>query len=112
VAFDAIPAIAPAGEIVLKIRAKADVAGNHVFRAEVRCKTTGTRLVREEVTHYYQDGPTLQQTAAPAAPAPMPPQGPDPMPRDTQRTAEREAPLPLPQSQSTGTPVPTPAIRR
>ena len=63
VVFDPIPAIPPAAELVLKVKAKAEVAGNHVFRAEVHCKTIGTRLVREEVTHYYQDGPSLQQAA-------------------------------------------------
>jgi uncharacterized repeat protein (TIGR01451 family) len=96
VAFDRIPAIPPAAEIVLKVKAKADMAGNHVFRAEVHCKTIGTRLVREEVTHFYQDGPGLQQaTAAPETPAPsaMAPVAPE-----EPRTAQREAPLPLPQS--------------
>ncbi len=89
VVFDQIPAIPPATELVLKVRAKAALAGNHVFRAEVHCKTIGTRLVREEVTHFYQDGPSLQQaTSAPAA-APV---------VNEPRTAEREAPLPLPQA--------------
>ena len=69
VVFDPIPAIPPAAEIVLKVKAKAEVAGNHVFRAEVHCKAIGTRLVREEVTHYYQDGPSLQQAAATPAEA-------------------------------------------
>ena len=69
VVFDLIPAIPPATELVLKVKAKAEVAGNHVFRAELHCKAIGTRLVREEVTHYYQDGPSLQQAAAaPAKP--------------------------------------------
>ena len=107
VVFDPIPAIAPAAELVLKVKAKAEVAGNHVFRAEVHCKTMGTRLVREEVTHYYQDGPSLQQATA------APPSRRDvggPVTRDEPRTAERQAPLPLPQS--SGQPLPTPAIKR
>jgi uncharacterized repeat protein (TIGR01451 family) len=87
VAFDLIPAVPPAAELVLKVKARAEVAGNHVFRAEVHCKALGTRLVREEATHFYQDGPTLQQA-----------------------TATRQAPLPLPRS--SGQPLPTPVITR
>ncbi len=103
VVFDQIPAIPPATELVLKVKAKAALAGNHVFRAEVHCKTIGTRLVREEVTHFYQDGPGLQQaTSAPAAAAPV---------AEEPRTAEREAPLPLPQA-GAGAMLPAPAIKR
>ncbi len=109
VVFDLIPAIPPAAEIVLKVKIKAETAGNHVFRAEVHCKTLGTRLVREEVTHFYQDGPSLQQaTVAPAkrtATSSAPP-----VTRDEPRIAERQAPLPLPQS--AGQPLPTPTIKR
>ena len=63
VVFDLIPTIAPADEVVLKVKAKAEVPGNHVFRAEVHCKAIGTRLVREEETFYYQDGPSSQPAA-------------------------------------------------
>jgi len=105
VVFDRIPAIPPAAEVVLKVKAKAGAAGNHVFRAEVHCKTMGIRLVGEEVTHFYQDGPSLQQaTAEPAKPVP------EPVMRDEPRTAERQAPLPLPQS--SGQPLLAPAIKR
>ncbi len=100
VVFDTIAAVPPAAEVVLTIKAKAEVAGSHVFRAEVHCKSDGTRLVREEMTHYYQDAPGQQQTAASAElPA-----------RDEPRTAERQTPLPLPQSSDRL--VPTPAIKR
>jgi uncharacterized repeat protein (TIGR01451 family) len=98
VVFDVIPVIGPASEMVLTVKAKAQVAGNHVFRAEVRCKAAGTRLVREEMTHYYQDGLGQQEIVgnrADAAP-------------DGQRTAERQSPLPLPPDQ----PEPTRAIKR
>ena len=106
VVFDPISALPPGAELVLKVRAKAGVAGNHVFRAEVHCKSIGTRLVREEVTHYYQDGPNMQQaTATKPAPAPLAPSA-----REEQRTAERQAPLPLPQSPDQL--LPTTAIRR
>jgi len=108
VVFDLIPAIPPAAEIVLKVKVKAEAAGNHVFRAEVHCKAMGIRLVREEVTHYYQDGPSLQQ--ATAAPAKRAAKSTPPVTRDEPRTAERQAPMPLPQS--TGQPLPTATIKR
>jgi len=107
VIFDRIPVIPPAAEVVLKVKAKAEVAGNHAFRAEVHCKAMGIRLVGEEVTHYYQDGPGLQQATAEPAKAASPL---EPATRDEQRTAERQPPLPLPQS--SGQPLPTPAIKR
>ena len=95
VVFTRIPAIPPASELVLKVKAKAAVAGNHVFRAEVHCKTMGIRLVGEQVTHYYQDGPSTQQaTSAPTRPATMS----ETTGQDDLRTAERQAPLPLPPS--------------
>ena len=86
--------------MVLTIMAKAGVAGNHVFRAEVHCKTAGMRLVREEMTHYYQDGPGMQQANVATRPEAA---------HDDQRTAERP-PLPLPQSPDQ--PMPTRAINR
>jgi uncharacterized repeat protein (TIGR01451 family) len=101
VVFDMVPAIAPATELVLTIKAKADLAGNHVFRAEVHCKSAGTRLVREETTRYYQDSPG-QQTALAG-------NGGETS-RDDRRTAERQAPLPLPQTSDQ--PLLTPALKR
>ena len=104
VVFDPVPAIAPASELVLTVKAKAEAAGNHVFRAEVHCKSAGTRLVREEMTRYYQDNPDRQQTLAGAEAS-----------RDGQRTAERPAsgyPAPLPLPQAPDQPLPTPAIKR
>ena len=86
VIFDAIPAVPPAAELVLTVKAKAGVAGNHVFRAEVHCKSAGTRLVREEMTHFYQDGADRPQMATDS----------DQPASDEQRTAGRLAPLPLP----------------
>ncbi len=103
VVFELIPAIAPATELVLTVKAKADLAGNHVFRAEVHCKSAGTRLVREEMTRYYQDNPTAQQ-----APQRTTPSKEDRY-RDEQRTAERQTPMPLPQAPDL---TPTPALKR
>ncbi|MGA2253570.1 MAG: hypothetical protein ABSG53_02825 [Thermoguttaceae bacterium] len=108
VVFDRIPVVPPAAELVLKVKAKAGVAGNHVFRAEVHCKTMGIRLVGEEATHFYQDGPNLQQ--ATTAPAKATATSEPPITQDEPRTAERQAPLPLPQS--SGQPLLAPAIKR
>lgn len=107
VVFDMVPAIAPASELVLTVKAKAQVAGNHVFRAEVHCKSAGTRLVREEMTRYYQENPSQQQTLAGGTPGQR---GDADGSRDGQRTAERQAPLPLPQAPDE--PLPTPAFKR
>ncbi len=103
VVFDLIPAIAPANEVVLTVKAKADAAGNHVFRAEVHCKSAGTRLVREEMTRYYQDNPTAQQAPQRTVPSK------EDRYRDEQRTAERQSPMPLPQAPDL---TPTPALKR
>ena len=61
VVFMPIPTITPGTEIVLKIRARAEAPGNHVFRAEMYCKALGSRLVSEEVTLYYQDALAIPQ---------------------------------------------------
>jgi uncharacterized repeat protein (TIGR01451 family) len=53
VAFKTIPQIKADGEIVLKVTARADRPGNHVFRAEVLCRSIGTKLAAEETTHFY-----------------------------------------------------------
>ncbi|MGA2798322.1 MAG: CARDB domain-containing protein [Thermoguttaceae bacterium] len=61
VVFTPIPALAPGAETVLKIRARADTPGNHIFRAEMHCKALGSRLVSEEATLYYQDALAIPQ---------------------------------------------------
>jgi len=53
VAFPRLPPVAPGADVRLKIRAKAQVAGNHVFRAEMQCRPLGTRLASEETTYFY-----------------------------------------------------------
>ncbi len=54
--FSPIAAIAPGQTQVLKIKAKADRAGNHIFRAEVYCQSAGVRLVSEGTTRYFGSG--------------------------------------------------------
>jgi len=75
VVFQPLLSLAPGAEAVLKIRAKAETAGNHVFRAEARCKPLNARLVSEATNLYYVDGPTEpqeSQTANPPADQPPP----------------------------------------
>jgi uncharacterized repeat protein (TIGR01451 family) len=55
VLFQPITSLAAGAEAVFKVRAKAELAGNHVFRAEAHCKPLGARLVREATNLYYAD---------------------------------------------------------
>jgi len=92
VAFSPIPSIAAGGQAVLTIHARAETPGNHVFRAEVSCKATGTRLLSEETTHFYQtERKALQDSGVPAEKATLPP------PAAPSRTADqRQATVPAP----------------
>ncbi len=67
VVFERIPTIAAGQKMMLKIKAKADSPGSHVFRVEVRSDPAGTRLVREGTTRFYGSGSLPAQTT-PAAP--------------------------------------------
>ncbi|MBW3595853.1 MAG: DUF11 domain-containing protein [Planctomycetes bacterium] len=61
-----IPSLEPGGEAVLKIRAKADQAGNHIFRAVVQCNAPETRLAAEETTRFFGGAATPAKSPAPA----------------------------------------------
>ena len=63
VTFQPIPSLAPGAEVVFTVRARADAAGNHVFRAEALCKPLGARLIREATNLYYADVSAAQPTA-------------------------------------------------
>jgi len=63
VVFQPLRVLAPGAEAVLKVRARADVAGNHIFRAEAHCKPLGTRLVNEVTNLYYPDDPSGAKNA-------------------------------------------------
>ncbi|NQU24526.1 MAG: hypothetical protein HQ567_24855 [Candidatus Nealsonbacteria bacterium] len=80
IVFSPIPSVAPGKEVVLKIHARAEIAGNHVFRAEVHCKPLGTRLVSEETTYFYADESASRVAAQPirnaTPPSPAPPNRP------------------------------------
>ncbi len=69
VEFKAIPSIAAGGEVIYTITARAETAGNHVFRAEVHCKSLGTSLASEETTKFYAEGSALEQEGVSPTPA-------------------------------------------
>jgi uncharacterized repeat protein (TIGR01451 family) len=84
VVFSPVASLAPQEELLLKVRARAEVAGNHIFRAEVHCRPLGSRLVSEETTHFYQED-SFSREGAGLAPVDEPPQdgvrgGPTPAP--------------------------------
>jgi uncharacterized repeat protein (TIGR01451 family) len=73
VVFRPITSIPAGSETVLKVKARADQPGNHIFRAEVTCASVGAKLASEETTMFYGDGRNAQRTAMrPLAPAPAP----------------------------------------
>lgn len=53
VVFHPIASIAPGTEVLLRIKARAEKAGTHVFRAEVVCSKAGTKLATEETTLFF-----------------------------------------------------------
>lgn len=55
VAMDAIAALPAGAEKVVRIRARADRPGRHVFRAELLCSQPQTRLAEEEMTTFYAE---------------------------------------------------------
>lgn len=58
VAFETTPNLAAGQELVLSVRAKAQVAGTHIFRAEAQCRDQGNKLSAEETTQFYQNDAT------------------------------------------------------
>jgi uncharacterized repeat protein (TIGR01451 family) len=55
VTFKTIASLAAGSEIVLRVNARAEVAGNHIFRAEVACHSPPAKLAAEETTLFYGD---------------------------------------------------------
>lgn len=100
VTFDTISSLHPGKEIRLKIYARAQTPGAHIFRAEVHCRPLGTRLVREETTHFYASDGGATAPVATSLPARS-----FSGPSDSVRTAERRSLTPVkeePSSNSTG----------
>lgn len=71
VTFATIDAVDPNEEIVCKITARASQPGNHLFRAELACESTDTRLVVEETTRFYGDAPVKPASHVEPADAPL-----------------------------------------
>ncbi len=76
VMFKPVGSLAAGGELVYTIKAIADQAGNHVFRAEVICRSLGTKLAAEETSHFYdsnlQDSDTIGTVPASISQQPTP----------------------------------------
>ena len=105
VIFSPIPSLAPGEDIVLKVYARAETAGNHIFRAEVHCRPLGTRLVSEDSTHFYKGDPSVGHEPAPPngqvsrqasqfVPAESPPDENQQAPTATPITATKPTPAP------------------
>ena len=55
VAFRTIDSLPAGRDVVLRIQARAQEPGTHVFRAEVICTDLEAKLTTEETTRYYED---------------------------------------------------------
>ena len=86
VVFENIDLLAAGETAKFKIKARADLPGNHVFRVEVNCRPLSARLVNEEMTHFYGNS-LLSQNEAPIAEPRT-----SPLRKDTIRTANRQWP--------------------
>ncbi|HEV7281294.1 MAG TPA: hypothetical protein VGN57_13905 [Pirellulaceae bacterium] len=65
VVFDSLASVGAASEVVLKVTAKAHSPGHHIFRGQVLCAETETRLVAEDSTQFYGEAMTsVPKTAA------------------------------------------------
>jgi uncharacterized repeat protein (TIGR01451 family) len=95
VVFQPIGAIGAGDTAVFHVRARADAAGNHVFRAEVVCASLDTKLASEEATHFY--GERRRMAARDGEPHPA-------VPRDepTPAQADRGEPTPAAPQESSG----------
>jgi hypothetical protein len=51
--FEPIARVNPGETLILKVKAKAERDGNHIFRAELRCNDPEYRLVAEDTTTFY-----------------------------------------------------------
>jgi uncharacterized repeat protein (TIGR01451 family) len=67
ITFGAISSIPAEKEMVLKIKARADQPGNHVFRAEVTCAALGSKLAQEGTTRFYGSDASASSDEEPEA---------------------------------------------
>ncbi len=89
VVFSPIASVAAGADLVLKVHARAETTGNHIFRAEVHSKALGTRLVSEETTYFYEDGASPQSKSGLA-------DTPGAASAGAMRTATRPGPIAMP----------------
>ncbi len=66
VILERIPRLAPGQEMVIKISARAERRGDHVFRAELECNNPETKLAVEEWTRFYGEASPVRQAERPA----------------------------------------------
>jgi len=90
VVFSPIAAIGPGQTQVLKVKAKAERAGSHIFRAEVHCRPANVRLVSEGTTRYF--GNAVERRVQLAQPA-SPERNTTSTEQPSVRTAERQSSL-------------------
>ena len=69
VVFSPIASLPVGAEMIFKVRARAEISGSHVFRAEVHCKPMNARLVSEVTNLYYAEAAGDQKTAQDDRPA-------------------------------------------
>jgi hypothetical protein len=55
VLFHPVARIEAGQEVTLRVKARAETGGNHVFRAEVKCGDPETRLAAEDSTRFFAD---------------------------------------------------------
>lgn len=72
VVFKTIPSLAAGSEMIVRVNARADVPGNHVFRAEVACHSPLAKLAAEETTLFYGDDNPTQPARMREAPSSEP----------------------------------------
>jgi hypothetical protein len=58
--FDMLPEIAPGKELVMKVKSKVELTGNHAFRVEVKALDPETKLVSEGVTRCFENGSSVR----------------------------------------------------
>ena len=75
VEFEPIGRLNAGQELVFKITARAEKAGTHRFRVELKCENPDTELSAEESTKYYEDETrnTVQAAIQPLGPLPLGP---------------------------------------
>jgi hypothetical protein len=64
VSFHTIDSLPVGRQMVLRIRAQAVRAGNHVFRAEVLCRDLEIKLAAEETTRFFDATSLAERTNA------------------------------------------------